>query len=355
VLKQDHYALLGIPREAETEAIERACAGALSVTSDSAERARLRHARDTLCSPVRRAAYDRSLRTIPTPPRGISGRTRPPLKQATPGAHGTLATKPEARAGWLWLGGLAAVALLSGVLSYAFLFAKPKAASALMVEAAAPVQGKSPSSTARTTAHSAPEARRQAAASNPASGANLEPATAYANAAPSVLLIESLNSSGAVANRGSAVVVGHELVVTNCHTVQYAAAVRVRAGSSEYTAMPDIADNPLDLCLLRVPGLTAPAALRSSLQQVQVGQTVFAMGASPGQERTVTRGQVSALRETVGTTLIQTSATISSGASGGGLFDGEGRLIGITTHQHKLGPNQNLAMPVDLLNKLRNR
>ena len=77
MLKQDHYALLGIPREADKAAIERACAGALSVTSDSAESARLRHARDTLCSPERRAAYDRSLRTIPAPPKGISGCVHP--------------------------------------------------------------------------------------------------------------------------------------------------------------------------------------------------------------------------------------------------------------------------------------
>lgn len=345
MLKQDHYALLGVPREADTETIERACAGALSVTSDSAERARLRHARDTLCSPERRAAYDRSLRTIPTPPKGIGGA---PTKAAP---------KPEAsptNQRWLWLGGLVVLVLIAGGLSYVYLFAKPKADTAPTADNA-PATAKPGANNAKRAGNGSADARRPTAASNASAGINIDPATVYANAAPSVLAIESLNTSGAVANRGSAVVVGHELIVTHCHTVQYAAAVRVRSGSSEYTAMQDTVDSTLDLCLLRVPGLTAPAALRGSVKQVQVGQAVFAMGASQVQTRAVNQGQVSALREAADTTLIQISVSIAPSASGGGLFDAEGRLIGITAYQHKLGPSQNLALPVDLLSSLRNR
>ena len=362
MLKLDHYALLGVPREADTAAIERACAGALSVTSDSAKRVRLRHARDILCSTERRAAYDRSLRTIPPTPRGIGGGSRPPAKPSKPDALGKLAPKREVNPGnqrWLWLGGLAGVGVLTGGLSYVFLFNKPKVASTPVAQARVLTPGKSSVSNARPAGYGGAEAQRPATAGNPPSSASVDAANANANAsanaAPSVLAIEALNSLGAVASRGSAVVVGHELLVTTCHTVQYAAAVRVQSGSREYTALPEIADIPLDLCLLRVPGLTAPAALRGTLKQLQVGQPVFAMGASQGPERTVTQGKVSALRETGEATLIQTSATISPSSSGGGLFDAEGRLIGIVTYQHRLGPSQNLAMPVDLLNNLRNR
>ncbi len=69
----------------------------------------------------------------------------------------------------------------------------------------------------------------------------------------------------------------------------------------------------------------------------------------------MSQGQVSALPVSDGITVIQTSASISSEASGGGLFDAEGRLMGITTYQRKHGRSQNLAVPVDLLNSLRNR
>lgn len=236
-----------------------------------------------------------------------------------------------------------------------YLFSQPKAVSVPAADAASPTNGKASPTTTKPVSRSAAEPRQQNAANTGTPSASINPESVYTSAAPSVLVIEVLNNAGMVASRGSAVVVGPELVVTHCHLVQYAAAVRVRAGSSEFTAMPDTADNTLDLCSLRVPGLSAPAALRSSITQVQVGQAVFAIGASQGQERLVRQGQVSALRETAGITVIQTSATISPAASGGGLFDTEGRLIGMTIYQHKLEPSQNLALPVDLLSNLRNR
>lgn len=344
MLKQDHYALLGIAREADAEAIERACAGALSVTSDSAERARLRHAREVLTSPRRRTTYDRSLRTIPRPPQGIGTRSH---KATQPGA--------SANRLWLGLGGMATLALVVGGLSYVYWFSKPKAAIVPAAGTALPATATYLKATTKPAGSGGPESRRQTAANNSASNVSVSPETVYANAAPSVLAIESLNTSGVAASKGSAVVIGRELVVTDCHLVRYAAAVRVRAGNREFTAMPDTADNTLDLCLLRVPGLTAPPALRGSIDQVGVGQTVVAIGASQGQERLVSQGQVSALPVNEGITVIQTSATIAPGASGGGLFDAEGRLIGITTDQHAPGSRQSLVLPVDLLNSLRNR
>ncbi len=342
MLKQDHYALLGVPREADAEAIERACASALSVTSDSAKRVRLRHARDTLCSPERRTTYDRSLRTIPKPPSGIGGRSasapRPALVQ----------TK---RRGPLYLGVAALAVALVGA---AYAWNRHKSATMPAVSATLAPTVKPQALRAPAAAH-ATAPRQPGAASAGAAPDGINPEALSTNAAPSVLLIETLNPRGIVAHRASAVVIGPEVVITHCPLVQYAAAVRVRSGSNEYTAMADTTDTVLELCSLRVPGLSAPAALRGSAKSVQVGQTVFALGAAQGAQRAVVQGKVSALRQLEGVTLIQTSAAISPGAAGGGLFDGEGRLIGITTYQHKLGPGQNLALPVDLLETLRNR
>ena len=45
--------------------------------------------------------------------------------------------------------------------------------------------------------------------------------------------------------------------------------------------------------------------------------------------------------------LIQTSAAISPGSSGGALLNGDGQLIGITTFKHATGENLNFAVPVD--------
>jgi len=62
-------------------------------------------------------------------------------------------------------------------------------------------------------------------------------------------------------------------------------------------------------------------------------------------ELTFSEGVISALRETDGVRMIQTSAPTSPGSSGGGLFDTQGNLIGITTFQLKEGQSLNFALP----------
>ena len=73
--------------------------------------------------------------------------------------------------------------------------------------------------------------------------------------------------------------------------------------------------------------------------------------AADGLELTISEGLISSLRTDDEGRLksIQTSAPISQGSSGGGLFDADGRLIGITDHQVVLtmGQNLNFAIPAD--------
>src|SRR5258708_13155052 len=62
-------------------------------------------------------------------------------------------------------------------------------------------------------------------------------------------------------------------------------------------------------------------------------------------ELTISNGIVSGFREASGgVKLIQTTAPISAGSSGGGLFDDQGRLVGITTLVAK--DSQNLNFPI---------
>lgn len=357
-MKQDFYALLGVAPDATEEAIQRACHGALSVTSDSAHRVLLRHARDTLCDPQRRAAYDHSLPNAnpsdsPSTSSAPAGTGAPAPARATSRAH---APKPaESSSPWrVWLG-LASLILVVGGVGYQL--GKPKAAAS--TPTASTTAGQAPhaklSGPANARTHTAMQSTAATDAANAGSGNALSPEAIYANVAPSVLVIESLNASGQPISRGSGVVIASELVLTNCHVVMQASAVRVRSGSSEYAAISDTSDTQLDLCQLRVPGLSAAPVRRGTVKQVRVGQTVFAIGTPHDLERTLSQGLVSALRETPDGTLIQTSASISPGSSGGGLFDTEGRLIGITTFQHKQGQNLNFALPVDFIDILRNR
>jgi Trypsin-like peptidase domain len=65
--------------------------------------------------------------------------------------------------------------------------------------------------------------------------------------------------------------------------------------------------------------------------EVKQGDSVYALGAPRGQELSLTNGIVSGFRESDGQFLIQTTAAIAPGSSGGPLFDSSGRVIGVTT------------------------
>jgi len=69
-------------------------------------------------------------------------------------------------------------------------------------------------------------------------------------------------------------------------------------------------------------------------------------------ELTLSEGIISGLREYEGGHVLQTSAAISPGSSGGGLFDAQGRLVGITTFFLSKGQNLNFALPAEWVQAL---
>jgi hypothetical protein len=104
-----------------------------------------------------------------------------------------------------------------------------------------------------------------------------------------------------------------------------------------------------------VPGLDAPAVEIGTVGSLRTGQRVYAIGAPQGLDLTISEGIVSSLREVQGGTVIQTTAPVSKGSSGGGLFDASGRLVGLVTFQHRFGQNLNFALPADWIGEMRTR
>jgi serine protease Do len=174
----------------------------------------------------------------------------------------------------------------------------------------------------------------------------------FASASQSVARVLVRDAGGQPVSQGSGVVIGSGTVVTNCHVTRNGSEISVKVGNEEYRASLAAEDNEHDLCKLSVPGLSAPAVALASVATLKTGQRVFAIGAPHGLELTISEGIVSALRDFPDGKVIQTSAPISPGSSGGGLFDTQGRLVGIVTFQHKFGQNLNFAVPADWINKL---
>ncbi len=154
---------------------------------------------------------------------------------------------------------------------------------------------------------------------------------------------------------------GH--VVTNFHVIQGARRIQVRLDSGEAIDATLVGSSPdHDLAVVRLrrslDGIQPIPVGDSS--NLQVGQTVLAIGNPFGLSRTLTTGVISALdrrlptatgREVVG--VIQTDAAINPGNSGGPLMDSSGRLIGVNTaiiSGSGSSAGIGFAVPVDVVN-----
>jgi serine protease Do len=196
-----------------------------------------------------------------------------------------------------------------------------------------------------------------------APAAALTPSEIFAKVSPSVWLVHADHAAAGVGEDGSAVMIGARTVVTACHVVDGATSVRIsREGGKLNVPVAQVTKDPdraRDLCLLTVsedlPG--APAAI-APIDSVKVGERVYAVGAPLRLELSLTDGLVSALRPVANEPLpdIQVSATTAPGSSGGGLFDEDGRLVGVTLSI--AGPNSetiSFAYPAQWVLELPNR
>lgn len=146
-------------------------------------------------------------------------------------------------------------------------------------------------------------------------------------------LFQQYISSGA----GSGVIITKDgYIVTNNHVIDGATkiVVRTRAGE-EYSAKVIGADAQSDLAVLKIDADDLTPAVLGDSTKLKVGDLAVVIGNPLGElGGTVTSGIISALdREMTidGTTmtLLQTSAAVNPGNSGGGLFDANGNLVGI--------------------------
>jgi hypothetical protein len=105
------------------------------------------------------------------------------------------------------------------------------------------------------------------------------------------------------------------------------------------------ADSAIDVAVLKIPGYGLPA-LQAAAAIPEVGARIVVIGSPLGLARTVSEGIVSATRLLDGRQLVQISAPISPGSSGGPVLNDRGEVVAITALQLKGGQNLNFAVPV---------
>ena len=144
---------------------------------------------------------------------------------------------------------------------------------------------------------------------------------------PSVVRVQAYVKAGVAS--GSAVVVAPGKVVSNCHVTRDAMAIEVIAWNSKWKVKEQIKDIDHDLCLLILHSEIGKVAEFADASAVKIGQSVAAAGYPNGGRLEVTEGQIRALHTFDGGRVIQSSAHFAEGESGGGLFDKDGKLVGI--------------------------
>jgi len=346
-LKRTLYEILGIPADASASDIAAAYAklAANGDWSDPNTPSLLRQASEVLSDPQRRRAYDASL----------AGRSAPAARESA------IDPDPGFIERWgKWIVGAAALAAFTWWATSRREAPTPRPATPQVVQ-------ESPAAPEKTVVASAPVPATPAAAAAPAvtpqvAAPSVTPAPAqrsaedvFAEAAPSVARVNVMDATDRVVATGSGVVVDAGALVTSCHVATVGAKLSVKLGETVLPATIDVADEVLDLCRLTVAGMRAPALTLAGVDTLRTGQRVYAIGAPQGLELTISEGIVSALRKVDDGTIIQTTAPISPGSSGGGLFDLSGRLVGIMTFQHRFGQNLNFALPADWIGQMRAR
>lgn len=328
-LKKSLYEILGVSIEATAAEIKAAYdarvaqRGNGSSDHDRAARVALNEAFSVLANEQRRAAYDARLRSV----------------SATAGVATTSADVPGPSRQWMIATALA-VLLIGG-----WFVARHQRPAA-------------PSATApRLVPLPAPVAEPPAASVTPLAAApgDLSPEQIYATVSPSIVRVSVLRRDGASTVLGSGVIIGPDSVITNCHVAMAGDQVEVRERDAVFSATVSTADEVFDLCRLRVSGLKGRPAPVTGAPATRVGQRVYAIGSPQGLDLTLSEGLVSALREGPSGTYIQTTAPVSPGSSGGGLFDHQGNLVGIVTFQMRAGQNLNFAIPVEWIDKMSTR
>ncbi|MBN1625014.1 MAG: trypsin-like peptidase domain-containing protein, partial [Deltaproteobacteria bacterium] len=177
------------------------------------------------------------------------------------------------------------------------------------------------------------------------------------NVSPGLVKIQADNTKNNIRSKGSGVVVGTDLVATNYHVIKEADEIHVIYNGKQYEARVQHKDWDRDVCTLNVSGLNARAVAKGNTGSLKAGARVYAINARENpQESPLAEGVILGMRSVNNGKFLQISAPVLPGSSGGGLFDEEGRLIGIMSYYSDIeGRKSYYALPVEWIYELPGR
>jgi len=172
---------------------------------------------------------------------------------------------------------------------------------------------------------------------------------------PSVVTIVALDQNDQPLSLGSGFFINAEGdVASNHHVLEGSSKAIIRTMDGRTGEVLEIINDDPELDLLIAKSSlksTNPLPLGDS-DTITVGEEITAIGNPAGLEGTISNGIISGIRKMGKVKLIQITAPISPGSSGGPVFNKSGRVIGIATAYLDIGQNLNFAMPINYLKSL---
>jgi len=179
------------------------------------------------------------------------------------------------------------------------------------------------------------------------------PAEIAARSTPSVVSVRTEQSLG------TGFVVTHDgLVATNLHVVAGNAKITITLADHREFRVVEIynGDRERDLVIMRIEAQKLPVLSLGDSNSIHPGDAVVAIGHPLGLEDTVSNGLISAIRKLDDNlTVLQISAPIAPGSSGGPIFNDKGDVIGVATAIMLGGQNINFGVPITYLKELLRR
>ncbi len=172
--------------------------------------------------------------------------------------------------------------------------------------------------------------------------------------ASSIVLILVHDENGDVMSTGSGIMIGTDgYILTNDHVVRGGASYAVRIENDDTVYETDELikyHTTLDLALLRIARRLQPIPIYEGPKKLVRGQAVAAIGSPLGLFNSISDGIISGFRTIDGVDMIQFTAPISHGSSGGAVLNMYGEVIGISTAGFDRGQNINLAVGYESIN-----
>lgn len=168
---------------------------------------------------------------------------------------------------------------------------------------------------------------------------------------PAVVKIETFDATGKGTGSGTGFAVRADgIVITNFHVIAgaHAAQAELGNGGGRVSVLGAIEfDRERDFAILKLQAVDLPAVRMGNSDRAEPGDDVIALGAPLGLTGSISTGIVSHIRDWKNHRVVQHTAAISPGSSGGPLVSLTGDVIGVNTFLLQGGNSLFFALPVN--------